>query len=185
MAPASIEPSALAILQRTPSLLRALLADLDPAVLYRPNPEGCSIKDVVAHLHDAEDIAFVVRVRRLLAEETPFIASIDPPARFREGGYANRTLNELLDDLASQRMVHAAWVATLTPEDLARPGRHDTTGTVTPAAIIHQWAFPRPRPHWPDHGDAPGGVHARHGEHSHVLSRGRNAASPAAPLRAP
>jgi hypothetical protein len=141
MASVPIEPSALVILRRTPFLLRALLADLDPEVLHRSNPEGWSIKDIVAHMHDAEDIAFVARVRRMLEEETPFIASIDPPARLREGGYANRTFDELLDDLASRRAAHAAWVAALTSEDLARPGCHDTAGTVTPAAIIHQWAF--------------------------------------------
>jgi hypothetical protein len=29
----------------------------------------------------------------------------------------------------------------LSPSDLSRPGRHDTSGLVTPADIIHQWAF--------------------------------------------
>ena len=49
---ASIDPAALAILRSTPALLRMLLADLPRDVLHRPNPEGWSIKDIVAHLHD-------------------------------------------------------------------------------------------------------------------------------------
>jgi hypothetical protein len=136
-----LSPSALATIRDTPAVLRALLTGQPENVLLRPNPEGWSIKDIVAHMHDAEGIAFTVRIGRILEEESPSIASIDPDGRIRAGGYAERTLTDLLAELAERRPGHVAWLLALTPEQLARVGQHDRAGAITPAAIIHQWAY--------------------------------------------
>ena len=77
----SVDRAALEVVAQTPRVLKALLAGLPREVLEAPNDEGWSLKDIVAHLHDAEGIAFVERIDRMLHEERPFIASIDPPAR--------------------------------------------------------------------------------------------------------
>ena len=132
---------ALAILRAMPGVLATLLRDLPPAVTARPNPEGWSCKDVVAHLHDAEDIAFTTRIRRILAEDSPVIDPIDPPARLREHGYHARSLADLLDDLARQRAMHVEYLTTLTGEQLARTGMHTQAGLITPRDLIHQWAY--------------------------------------------
>ncbi|HZS92818.1 MAG TPA: DinB family protein [Chloroflexota bacterium] len=137
----AISPLALAILSAAPATLRALLDGLPDEVLHAPNPEGWSIKDVVAHLHDTEGIAFTERITRILDEDQPFIRSIDPPARLRQYGYGERTLGELLDDLAARRQEHVAWLRTLSAGQLQRTGQHDTAGPITPAEIIHQWAY--------------------------------------------
>jgi hypothetical protein len=137
----TLAPSALATMRNTPAVLQALLAGQPDDVLLRPNPEGWSIKDIVAHMHDAESIAFTVRIGRILDEEQPAIASIDPDGRIRAGGYAERDLPELLAELAERRPGHLAWVQSLTAEQLARVGQHDRAGAITPAAIIHQWAY--------------------------------------------
>lgn len=136
-----IMPDALAILRATPAALRALLAGLPADTVSRPNPEGWSIKDVVAHIHDTEGIAFTDRIRRMIDEDTPAIAAIDPPARLATEGYATRTLDDLLDDLARLRPQHLAWIGTLTPDQLARTGLHSVAGPITPRDIIHQWAY--------------------------------------------
>jgi hypothetical protein len=141
MAQPGIAPEATAILSATPGVLCALLAGLPPAALERPNPEGWSIKDIVAHLRDTEGVAFVERITRMLEEDEPAIAPIDPPARLEAGGYAERTLGDLLDDLARVRPVHLGWIATLTADQLTRPGRHLKAGTITPRDVIHQWAY--------------------------------------------
>jgi DinB superfamily len=132
---------ALAVLRSTPIMLRTLLAGLPPDVVARPNPEGWSVKDVVAHLHDAESIAFTERIRRMIDEDNPAIQSIDPPRRLAQGDYAARTLPDLLDDLARLRSTHVPWLESLTAEQLARTGVHDTAGTITPRDVVHQWAF--------------------------------------------
>lgn len=135
-----IDPSALALIAGTPAVLRALLAGLPTHIVEAPNDEGWSLKDIVAHLHDVEGVAFVERISRMLHEERPFIASIDPPARLVAGGYASRLLDDLLDDLERQRAEHVAWLASLTAEELRRVGEHDTVGEIRVVDIVHQWA---------------------------------------------
>ena len=139
--PLVIDPVAQTTLRNTPAVLQALLAGQPEAVLRRPNVEGWSIADIVAHLHDVEGIAFTVRIGRMLDEDTPSIASIDPSGRLQDGGYTARALPELLSELAERRPRHLAWLLTLTPEQLARAGQHDRAGAITPAAVAHQWAF--------------------------------------------
>lgn len=99
-----------------------LLSGLPATLLKAPNDEGWSLKDIVAHLHDVEGVAFVERIDRLLREERPLIRSIDPPARLVAGGYAARELGDLLYDLERQRAEHVAWLAALSPAELVRRG---------------------------------------------------------------
>jgi hypothetical protein len=136
----SIDAAALALIGRTPRVLRALLVGLPSQILEAPNDEGWSLKDIVAHLYDVEGIAFIERISRILHEERPVIASIDPPARLVAGGYASRQLDDLLDDLERQRVEHVAWLASLTAEELCRAGEHDTVGQIRVVDIAHQWA---------------------------------------------
>jgi hypothetical protein len=76
----------------------------------------------------------------MLEAERPFIRSIDPPARLAAGDYAARPLDDLLDDLTRQRAAHVAWLASLTGEQLARPGEHEEVGEIFVVDLAHQWA---------------------------------------------
>jgi hypothetical protein len=135
-----IDPAALELIGSTPRVLRALLAGLPPQLLDKPNDEGWSLKDIVAHLHDVEHGAMVERINRLLQEERPFIQSIDPPARLLAGGYAARHLTGLLDDLDGLRAEHVTWLSGLSPAELDRVGEHDAVGEIRVIDIAHQWA---------------------------------------------
>jgi hypothetical protein len=135
-----IDAAALSLIRRTPAVLRALLAELPRDVLEKPNDEGWSLQDIVAHLHDVENGAMVERINRMLHEERPFIRSIDPPARLLAGGYAARSLDELLRELELFRSEHAAWLESLSPVELARSGEHDQVGEIRVVDIAHQWA---------------------------------------------
>jgi DinB family protein len=137
---ATIDPVALALIARTPNVLRALLTGLPPSLLTAPNDEGWSLKDIVAHLHDVEGIAFTERIERMLQEQQPKIASIDPPARLIAGGYAERDLAELLDELERFRAEHVAWLGGLSAAELERSGQHDTAGEILVVDLAHQWA---------------------------------------------
>jgi len=136
----ALDPAATALITRTPVVLRMLLSGLPATLLKAPNDEGWSLKDIVAHLHDVEGVAFVERIDRLLREERPLIRSIDPPARLVAGGYAARELGDLLYDLERQRAEHVAWLAALSPAELVRVGEHDTAGEIRVVDIAHQWA---------------------------------------------
>jgi hypothetical protein len=80
-------------------------------------------------------------MRRIVAEDRPFIRSIDPPARLLAGGYAARNIDSLLDELVKQRESGLAWLQSLTQGQLERIGEHDTAGEISPADIVHQWAY--------------------------------------------
>ena len=140
MAQPSIDATALELIASTPAVLRALLASLPMEVVLAPNPEGWSLKDIVAHLHDAESIAFSQRIQRMLDEDRPFVHSIDPPARLEAGGYAGRGLSELLEDLARLRAEHVPWLIGLSQDQLGRAGEHDRVGEITVSDVAHQWA---------------------------------------------
>jgi DinB superfamily len=140
MHPARVDGAAVEVLQRTPGVLRALLAGLPAELLERPNAEGWSLRDIVAHLHDVEGIAFIERITRMLDEDQPFIRSIDPPARLIAGNYAARDMQQLLEELDLQRHDHAAWLASLSPDQLLRTGEHDEVGEIRVIDIAHQWA---------------------------------------------
>jgi len=136
-----VDPAAMSVIGSTPEVLSALLLPLPQPVVLAPNAEGWSLKDIVAHLHDAESIAFVERITRIaLDEERPFIESIDPPARLIAGGYANRSLRDLLEDLRRLRTEHVAWLGSLSSAQLERAGEHDTVGEIRAIDIAHQWA---------------------------------------------
>ncbi len=135
-----IDPVALALIASTPAVLRVLLGPLSSEVVLAPNPEGWSLKDIVAHLHDAESIAFSERIQRMLLEDGPLVHSIDPPARLIAGGYAERGLAELLDDLDRRRAEHVQWLRSLTPQQLQRVGEHDRVGEISVGDVAHQWA---------------------------------------------
>jgi hypothetical protein len=101
-------------------------------------------RQVAEHLLDVEDIAFMDRVRRLVdagvGGERPFIRSIDPPARLVAGGYAERTLEDLLGELEQRRAADVAWLRSLPAGALASEGEHDRAGIFAARELIHYWA---------------------------------------------
>jgi DinB superfamily len=139
-AESEIDPAALAVVGSTPGVLRSLLGGLPLQVIQAPNAEGWSLKDIVAHLVDVEEVAFVERMQRMLDEERPLVRSIDPPARLAAGGYAARPLEELLKELEQRRARDVIWLRGLRAEQLGRVGVHDEVGEITVSDIAHQWA---------------------------------------------
>jgi hypothetical protein len=137
---AAIDPAALELIARTPRVLRDLLLGLPATTLAQPNDEGWSLKDILAHLLDVEDTAFLERISRMLNEERPAIAAIDPPARLAAGDYAARSAGELLDELERRRTDDLGWLRGLDTEQLRRAGLHQEVGEIFVLDIAHQWA---------------------------------------------
>ncbi|HVL52006.1 MAG TPA: DinB family protein [Actinomycetota bacterium] len=132
--------AALAVIGRTPALIRGLFSSLPEQVLKGDSPGRWGPREVLEHLVDVEGIAFRERIRRILHEDRPLIRSIDPPARLQEGGYARRSLEELLAELEGMRAEDVAWLRAVDPADYRREGEHDAAGTIQAGQLIHYWA---------------------------------------------
>jgi DinB family protein len=79
----------------------------DDRLRRRPAPGEWAIIEVVAHLADTEDRA-VARVRRMLAEDSPFLEPFDQEALAEERGYLDLNLQGELARLEELRRQHVA-----------------------------------------------------------------------------
>lgn len=132
---------AIAVLERTPAALDALLRNL-PEAWTRQNEGGktWSPFDVVGHLIHGELTDWMPRLRIILEEgEARAFEPFDRFAQFE----ANRgkSLGELLDRFRQLRRENLAALRTLrlAPEDFARRGRHPGLGTVTLGELVATW----------------------------------------------
>lgn len=130
-----------AVLERTPETLRAMLAGLPPA-WTEPNegPETWSAYDIVGHLIHGERTDWIGRARIIL-EQGPNrrFAPFDRFAQFRES--QGKSLAQLLDEFARLRAENLAMVAGwhLTDAELALEGEHPAFGAVTLRQLLSTW----------------------------------------------
>jgi hypothetical protein len=133
--------ASMAVLERTPAVLRALLVGLPERwTTINEGGETWSPYDVVGHLVHGERTDWIPRARIILAQGadrrfTPF----DRFAHLNEG--TERTLNQRLDEFVHLR---AEGLATLrgwhlTAEQLALTGVHPEFGEVTLGQLLATW----------------------------------------------
>lgn len=134
---------AVALLERTPGLLRHLLRDLPAPWLERgPEEESWSAFDVVGHLIEGERELWIPRARILLGRDGTADRQFAPFDRFamleRNQG---RRLSDLLDEFAAARSASLETLAqlALTPADLARAAEHPALGRVTLQQLLATW----------------------------------------------
>jgi uncharacterized damage-inducible protein DinB len=134
-------PAAAAVLERTPSTLRALLSGMpDEWTRATEGPETWSPYDVLGHLIHADRTDWIPRARIILEQGAvrrfePF----DRLAQFRES--EGKSLDALLDELATLRRENLATLAEwrLTEAQLALTGEHPSFGTVTLRQLLSTW----------------------------------------------
>src|SRR5215471_18766394 len=133
--------SAVPMLERTPAVLRTLLAELPDQWTHVDEGAGTwSVCEVLAHLIHGENADWIPRVRHLMewGERKPF------PPFDRTFGFAERRerpVEELVEEFARLRRESLASLAALnlTRADLAREGRHSEFGRVTLAQHLSTW----------------------------------------------
>jgi hypothetical protein len=131
----------IAVLERTPYTLRAMLAGLPTTWTDgTEGPETWSPYDIVGHLIHGERSDWIPRAQIILARGpnrrfTPF----DRFAQFRES--QGKTLAELLDDLERLRAENLATLAgwQLTDAQLVLEGEHPALGPVTLRQLLATW----------------------------------------------
>jgi hypothetical protein len=130
-----------AVLERTPATLRAMLAGLPPAWTdATEGPETWSPYVIVGHLIHGERTDWSPRSRIILAQGperrfTPF----DRFAQFRES--EGKSLADLLDEFARLRAENLATLREwrLTDAQLALEGEHPELGPVTLRQLLATW----------------------------------------------
>jgi hypothetical protein len=131
----------IAVLERTPAALRAMLLGLPEAwVMNNEGGDSWSPYDVVGHLVSLERSDWIARARIILEHgpARPF-DPVDRFAMFTES--KGKSLEQLLDELETLRAQNIATLRamSLTAEDLARAGRHPALGDVNLGQLLATW----------------------------------------------
>ena len=132
---------ALAVLQRTPGTLAALLRGLPDG--WTRGVEGAdtwSAYDIVGHLLHGEEGNWIARAQMILedGEGRPF-APFNRTAMFTK--YDGYSLDQLLDAFAEARSRNLETLRALdiTPEKLGLTGTHPALGKVTLSQLLSAW----------------------------------------------
>ncbi len=132
---------AVPVLERTPGVLRQLLAGLpDDWVRATEGPDTWSAFDVVGHLVHGERTDWLPRTEIILREgESRTFTPFDRFAQFEAS--RGKPLEELLDTFAELRAANLGRLRGfgLTAADLARRGRHPELGPVTLEQHLATW----------------------------------------------
>ena len=131
----------LEILERTPDVLEALLANLSDAwTTGTEGPDTWSPYDVVGHLIHGERTDWIPRMEIILSDraERKFVP-FDRFAQFRES--EGTSLGDLLAEFRTLRTSNLAHLRgrNLTSADLERTGTHPAFGTVTLRQLLATW----------------------------------------------
>jgi DinB superfamily len=131
----------MAVLERTPHALRAMLAGLSPAWTdATEGPETWSPYDIVGHLIHGEGTDWIPRAQIILAQGPQHrFAPFDRFAQFRDS--QGKPLADLLDEFARLRAENLATLAgwRLTDAQLALQGEHPELGPVTLRQLLATW----------------------------------------------
>lgn len=129
------------ILERTPTVLKTLLSDLDDGwVMANEGPETFSPYDVVGHLIYGEKTDWVVRAKIIL--EFGLAKPFEPWDRFAQYKESKgKTLQQLLDEFERVRNENIKWLRSLnlTEADLDKKGMHPALGEVTLRNLLSTW----------------------------------------------
>lgn len=119
-----------------PAAVRAALAEV--ADLDAAPAGGWSPRQVVHHLADSETTS-AIRLRRLLAEESPVIAGYDEELFARELRY-DRPIERSLALFEAVRAANLELLGLLREEDWARAGTHTESGPYSVAGWLDIYA---------------------------------------------
>jgi hypothetical protein len=112
---------AIEALQAMPPFLEAAVAGASAGRLrLKPGPEDFSLLEQACHLRDLEREGYLVRVRRMLAETRPALASFDGAAVARERDYLSQDARIAAQEFAAARRELAGLLAPLTADDMRR-----------------------------------------------------------------
>ncbi|MEP6950370.1 MAG: DinB family protein [Ginsengibacter sp.] len=131
----------LAVLERIPVVLKALLNDLDDAwTMNNEGPETFSPFDVMGHLIHGEKTDWRPRIQRIIEHgNTKAFDTYDRFAMYEES--KGKTINQLLHEFEVIRNENITWLKSLniTNADLNKKGMHPQLGEVSMENLLATW----------------------------------------------
>jgi hypothetical protein len=129
--------------------LLTAVESLSPAELVQPHDGGWSVKDILAHITNAEKVN--VKFARLMLEtDTPvqldalaadypdYVGAfeLDRFNAYMFGKLRDEPPDRVLDSLTAVRAATIGWLETLTPDQLDRTGEHAAWGEQTVRGMV-------------------------------------------------
>lgn len=102
---------------------------------FTPAPGKWSIRQIMAHLADAE-VVVAHRMRLVIAEENPTLTAFDEGAWATRLDYARRKPAQSLETFRRMRGENFELLKGLPPETWERCGNHTTAGRLTLGAVL-------------------------------------------------
>jgi hypothetical protein len=132
----------LPVLEQTPIILEKIVATANEDELHwKPSMERWSISEVLAHLAETEDSAFRQRVKMMLEQEMPVLASYDQNAAYAAGKYSSGRAREHLKRFCHERDRSLSSLRYVPAGMISRKGRHEVLGEITIGQLMNEWAF--------------------------------------------
>jgi uncharacterized damage-inducible protein DinB len=129
------------ILERTPSVLYALLDDISSEwTAHNEGGESWSVFDVVGHLVHGEQMDWMTRTEIILSDSNE--REFEPFDRFAQfESSKGKTLKQILDAFTQLRSTNISKLRELNiqDKDLIRTGIHPTFGQVTLSQLLSAW----------------------------------------------
>jgi hypothetical protein len=132
----------IALLERTPGAVNALLRGLPETLIFESEGDGTwNAFEIVGHLIHGERTDWMPRAKIILQNgETRAFEPFDRRAQQRQS--QDKSLAELLDEFARLRTLNLEELRKLNlhPQDLSKRGRHPELGVVTLSELLATWA---------------------------------------------
>ncbi len=117
----------------------AITGAAGPEVDFKPAPDKWSVRQIVAHLADAE-AANVVRLRQVISEDNPTLAPFDQNAWAEKTNYSKRKPSQSLETMRQLRADNHELLKDLPPETYSRTGHHLRRGTLSLLDLLRLFA---------------------------------------------
>jgi hypothetical protein len=114
---------------------------------FKPAPEKWSIKEIVGHLADVDAKMYGPRLRRMVAENNPFLPSLDQNEFVIQGRHQEKAPQDLLAEFRQAREANLAFLRQTEDKDWQRTGQHEEYGRMVFSDIIRERLVPHDRKH--------------------------------------
>ncbi|HXW57284.1 MAG TPA: DinB family protein [Candidatus Cybelea sp.] len=131
----------IAVLEQTPIIIEKIVfAATDEQMQWKPAMDRWSISEVLAHLADAEVVAFRERVRAMMEKDNPPLEGYDQMAAYAAGKYVGKG-RENLKRFCHERDRSLSFLRYVSSSVLGRKGQHAKIGPITIGQVMNEWAF--------------------------------------------